>query len=251
MPPCLSPGGPPIRRLCRASFLLPAVFLLGITAALGAGPSAEAPPRPEDLIASLQKKYEATRTLAAELDQENELRSLGQTTRSRGTVHLEKPGRIRVEYTEPEAQLIVADGNQLWVYTPRLKQVIASGIGGAPSAPFLFLAGRGELSQTFEVKVEDYGTPPRAEGAWRAGQPHRLSLTPRQPQAGFQQMWIEVDPQSFQITALEYTDPLGNRSRMRFSRIREGESLPASLFQFEVPQGAEVLRLPGQGAPGR
>ena len=156
-----------------------------------------------------------------------------------------------MEYTEPEKQLIVADGSRLWVYTPRLNQVIAGGMAGGPSTPFLFLAGKGDLRKSFELKVEEYGLLPRPDAVWKAGQPHRLSLRPREAGAGFARMWLEVDPQSFQITGLEYADPLGNLSRMRFMQIREGGELPASLFQFQVPDGVEVLRLPGAGSQGR
>ncbi|MBI3024665.1 MAG: outer membrane lipoprotein carrier protein LolA [Candidatus Tectomicrobia bacterium] len=207
--------------------------------------------RADALIASLQRKYETTGTLSADFEQENELRSLGRTTRSKGVLRLHKPGRIRVEYTEPEKQLIVADGSKLWVYTPRLKQVIVGEMAGGASTPFLFLAGKGDLRKGFEVEVEEFGLLARPDGVWKAGQPHRLSLKPREAQAGFQQMWLEVDPQSFRITGFEYTDPLGNRSRMRFVEIREGAALPASVFQFQAPQGVEVLRLPGAGSPGR
>lgn len=220
-------------------------------AAQGAEPPGSEASRADALISSLQRKYEATDTLAADFEQENELRSLGQTTRSKGVLRLHKPGRVRVEYTEPEKQLIVSNGSKLWVHTPRLNQVIESEMTQAPSTPFVFLAGKGDLRKSFEVKVEDFGVPPREEGPWKSGQPHRLSLKPRQPQPGFQQMWLEVDPKSFQITGLEYTDPLGNRSRMRFTNIQEGVKIPDSLFQFQVPQGAEMLRMPRPGAPSR
>ena len=216
---------------------------------------AEAPrgerPRADALIGSLQRKYEATVALEADFEQENELRSLGQTTRSKGKIWLRKPGRVRVEYIEPEKQLVVSDGSKLWVHTPKLNQVIESEVTSAPSTPFVFLAGKGDLRKSFDVKVEDFGLPPRQEGAWKAGQPHRLSLTPRQPQPGFKKMWLDVDPATFQITGVEYIDPLENRSRMRFSGIKEGGKIPDSLFQFQAPQGAEILRMPSPGAQSR
>lgn len=233
-----------------------ALLFLGIVLSIcPAAEGAETPrgeaSRADALIDSLQRKYEATETLGADFEQENELRSLGQTTRSKGVIRLHKPGRVRVEYTEPERQLVVSNGSKLWVHTPKLNQVIESEMTAAPSTPFVFLAGKGDLRKSFEVKVEDFGVPPRQDGAWKAGQPHRLSLAPRQPQPGFQKMWLEVDPVTFHITGLEYTDPLENRSRMRFLNIKEGGEIPGTLFQFQVPQGAEVLRMPSPGAQGR
>ncbi|HBK80543.1 MAG TPA: hypothetical protein DDZ83_12890, partial [Nitrospinae bacterium] len=76
--------------------------------------------RTTEIISRIQKKYEETRTLKANFEQENHLRSLGRITRSKGRIILYKPGRIRAVYTEPENQLIVSNGKRLWIHTPRL-----------------------------------------------------------------------------------------------------------------------------------
>ncbi len=205
--------------------------------------------RPKKIITRLQKKYEATRTLKARFEQENFLRSLGRTTRSKGHLLLNKPGRIRVEYLEPEPQLIVSSGKKLWIFTERLNQVIVSDIGGSGSAsvPLLFLAGKGNLAQEFRVELEDEGVPRRKEGVWRAAQPYRLSLTPNQASAGFRKMWLEVDSETFQIIGLDYVDALENKTQIRFFDIEEDVAVSPNLFQFKIPSGAEVLRVPNPG----
>ncbi len=253
--PEVEPGRPFLRSF-RRSGTRPRTLLLGAFLLLLAQGAASAPregggARPEEIVAHLQRKYEATRTLSADFEQENTLLSLGRTTRAKGSLLLSKPGRIRMEYTQPESQLIVSDGSRLWVYTARLKQAIVSEVEGAASTPLLFLAGKGDLRQSFRVEVEEVGAPRRAEGVWKAGHPHRLSLQPLEPNAGFRQMWLEVEPESFLITGLEYADALGNKSRLRFSNIREGAAVGADAFRFEVPPGVDVVRVPGQGRRSR
>ncbi len=236
----------------RPENLLGGILLVSLV--LWTGMAASAPPkkaagssRSREIVTRLQKKYEATVTLKARFEQENHLRSLGRTTRSKGRFLMSKPGRIRVEYKEPENQLVVSNGKKLWIYTERLNQVIVSDIGGSASVPILFLAGKGNLTQDFHVELEDEGVPERKEGVWKGGQPHRLSLIPKQASAGFRRMWIEVDPETFQITGLDYEDVLGNKTQIRFFDIEESAAIGDGSFQFKIPSGVEVLRAPGPG----
>ncbi len=227
-------------------FLVSLVFWAGVAASAPAKKAAESS-RSEEIVTRLQKKYETTRTLKARFEQENYLRSLGRTTRSKGRFLMSKPGRIRVEYVEPENQLIVSNGEKFWIYTERLNQVIMSDIGGSGSVPLLFLAGKGNLTEEFRVELEEEGVPKRKEGVWKAAQPYRLSLIPKQVSAGFKKMWIEVDPETFQITGLDYVDALSNKTQIRFFDIDESAPIGAGSFQFKIPSGVEVLRAPSPG----
>ncbi len=204
------------------------------------------PTRREIVVERLQRQYEKTQTLTADFEQENDLRSLGRKTRSRGRLSLSKPGRIRFEYFEPESQLLVSDGSRFWIYTPRLRQVILTNLSRMVSGPtpFLFLAGKGRLADSFRVELEEEGTPRRPGGVWKGGQPHRLFLAPRKRGRGPRRMWLEVDPETFHIVGFEFFDSMGNGTRIRFWNIKEGIKLSPETFQFEVPSGVDVVRAP-------
>ncbi len=200
----------------------------------------------ERIIGALQKKYEALASLRASFEQENEFKSLGQTTRSSGQLLLSKPSKLRVEYTSPDKQILVSDGITLWLYTARFNQVVVSKIEriGLGATPLLFLAGRGNLRKNFNILVEEVGVAKRSEGIWRAGQPHRIRLEPKFPGASFRRMWMEVEPESFRILALAYVDALGNKSRLRFSNVKEDISVTGGEFSFVAPPQVEVLHMP-------
>ena len=54
-------------------------------------------------------------------------------TRTQGTFYLKKPGRFRWDYNEPDEQQIIADGDNIWLLEPDLKQVSVQGQESAPA----------------------------------------------------------------------------------------------------------------------
>ncbi len=202
----------------------------------------------EKIIAALQKKYEALESLQAAFEQKNELKSLGRTTRSKGHLSWKKPGKLRMEYVEPERQVLVSDGRSFWLYTARLKQVMVSRNGGFGfgTTPLLFLSGKGNLKRNFFVAVEEVGIARRSGGIWKAGQPHRIRLEPRSTGASFRRMWIETEAENFRILTLAYIDNFGNKSHLRFSNVKENVRITQEEFRFIVPPNAEVLQMPSQ-----
>ena len=125
------------------------------------------------IITALQEKYEALESLQASFEQKNELKSLGRTTSSSGSLSWRKPGKLRMEYAKPEKQVLVSDGSKFWLYTARLNQVMVSKTGGLGfgATPLLFLSGKGNLKRNFHVIVEEVGIARRSGGIWKAGQP--------------------------------------------------------------------------------
>src|SRR5689334_5113529 len=62
---------------------------------------------------------------------------------SSGRFFLQRPGRLRWDYEKPQMQVIVTDGQRLWVYDQELKQVTVKAIDAAIAAtPAMLLAGK-------------------------------------------------------------------------------------------------------------
>ena len=221
-------------------------FSFLLTFALGASIAEESRQKTEKIITTLQEKYEALESLQASFEQKNELKSLGRITTSSGRLAWKKPGKLRMEYVKPEKQVLVSDGRMYWLYTARFKQVIVSKTGGSGfgTTPLLFLSGKGNLKKNFHVTVEEVGVARRSGGIWRGGQPHRIRLEPKAAGASFRRMWVEVEPENFRILTLAYIDNIGNKSRLRFSDVKENVRIAGEKFQFVVPPNVEVLQMP-------
>src|SRR2546427_9865401 len=96
-------------------------LLLGLAFAAAPAPAADGALK--DALARLQSRYETTRTLTADFRQSVESPTLASPLESHGTLAFEKPNRMRWDYAAPDPQLIVGDGETLWISQPGDKQV--------------------------------------------------------------------------------------------------------------------------------
>jgi outer membrane lipoprotein carrier protein len=166
--------------------------------------------------------------------QEAHIASLDKRDVSRGRVVMQRPGRMRWEYIEPEARVIVLDQETLRVYTPSEAQLqIVSAAGGAFSPTALgFLLGEGDLradfsSETLEVAGRD-----------EVG----LKLRPR-GDAAFEHLEMWLEPESHQLRESVVVDVFGNRTSVRFDEITENAGVDDGAFEIDVPEGTEVIDL--------
>src|SRR5580704_14348669 len=89
----------------------------------------------------LQTKLNAIRSMTANFNQVVKAKNR-EVSRSSGIMALERPGRFRWQTKSPMEQLVVADGQKMWIYDVDLEQVTVKkqgkGLGGTAA---LFLSG--------------------------------------------------------------------------------------------------------------
>jgi outer membrane lipoprotein carrier protein len=150
-------------------------------------------------------------------------------SQSRGTFALSRPGKFRWQYTHPNRQLIVADGERVWIYDEDLKQVTVkaqtAALAGSPAA---FLLGQGDLGAAFTLA--DGG---QSDGlAW-------VAATPKARDSGIQSMRVGMAQN--QLRRMEIVDALGNKSVISFTDVQRGAKLDAADFSFTPPKGVDVV----------
>ncbi len=189
----------------------------------------------DEVVRHLQAHYDATTDFTADVIHEIEMASLGKTTRSHGKVYFKRPGRMRWELTNQEEQLIIADGDSLWVYQPKDKQVYKASFSQAfrSTTPVSFLTGIGRLREDFEVS---------ADGS--SDDIVYLRLVPKKG-AEIGTLRLGIDRNTYDVREAEIHDPLGNATRLTFSNIKRDVGLDDSLFHFTIPPGTEVIQAPG------
>jgi len=196
-------------------------------------PSSSQTPDLNTLIDKIQQTYEHTSALTADFVQVATLTSLNRQQTSSGRVYIEKPHAIRWEYTQPDAQTILYNGTTLRVYTPKRHQLLQSVVdeNNRTNVALLFLAGIGKLRDAFEVTPLSRHEPQLAY----------LVLVPRSSQAGFSELHIAVNTQSFFVEKLLIHDSIGNITEIRLSSLKVHTMLPAKTFELALPPDTEIL----------
>lgn len=148
---------------------------------------------------------------------------------SRGSFVFQRPGRFRWTYEQPYEQVLVSDGQRLWLYDRDLNQVTVRKLAASlPASPASILFGANDFEREFEV-AED-GT---ADGlAWIAARPRTRDTTFERIRIGFK----EGLP-----AAMELVDSFGQTSRLAFSKLERNPRIEAETFRFVPPKGADVL----------
>lgn len=99
----------------------------------------------------------------------------------------------------------------------------------------LFLVGKGNIGQDFEVESELETQPLQAGN-------RVVRLTPKQPQGQFSHVILEIDPSDYLIQRLIVVEPIGVRNEYILNNLQENRRIPDRQFEFKIPDQVEVLR---------
>ena len=172
------------------------------------------------------------KSATARFDQEVYDRNGKVVERASGTFAFARPGRFRWTYEKPHKQLLVGDGQKLWIHDPDLNQVTVKRIDQAiSSTPAALLAGKDEITRLFTLR--DGGS---------AGGLNWVEATPKAQDTGFER--VRLGLQGRTLAAMELHDQLGGRTRLSFSELKANASIPPDTFTFKPPAGADVLEDP-------
>lgn len=155
---------------------------------------------------------------------------------SQGRVALSAPRQFRWEYADPFPQLIVADGDHVWIYDPDLEQVqVRMQSHEEQQSPLAALIDPGELDRQFTVT--DGGT---GEGAaW-------VVLTPKGEDAQFDSARLGFA--GGQLQRMQMKDGLGQTTDITFEGWKRNPAFEAAAFSFTPPEGVDVIGEVASGA---
>ncbi len=195
------------------------------------------------VLVEIQSRYEKTNDLEASFLQEYVGKVMMRPQRGEGKVYFKKKGMMRWEYRVPNQKLI-SNGLTLWYYQPEENQVFVSDIGKVlkEKTPLAFLAGEGDLSRDFTL-LNPSDPISQKEGNFI------LELVPKEPYATLAKLVLAIDKKTYYVVQADVFDELGNVTRTRFIDIKTNVDLPNSFFQFNIPAGAEVLKMQGSSSP--
>ena len=152
-----------------------------------------------------------------------------QVLSSAGTFYLQRPGRFRWTYNDPEGQFVIADGSRVWLYDAELQQVSHQPQEDAlRGTPALLLSSNGPADEHFEVI--DLGSKVGLE--W-------VELLPRSEESEI--IKVQVAFRGEQLDRLEMVDSFGQVTRFQFAQLKRNPQLDPALFRFKAPPGTDIL----------
>lgn len=196
--------------------------LLALTSIALAAPSGEA--RLKDYLKGLN-------TLTSEFHQYTLSADGGRMIESEGTFYLQRPGRFRWEYRAPMEQVIVADGDRVWLHDIELDQIShqsqSSALDGTPAQ---LLASNEPIDRHFEIVTWDPG-----DGRdW-------VELQPKKADGQVTRIRIGFIGEALDTLLME--DSFGQITRFSFLDTKRNPKLDAKLFKLDRPIGGDFLEI--------
>jgi outer membrane lipoprotein carrier protein len=146
-----------------------------------------------------------------------------------GRLYLQRPGKFRWDYSQPSAQLVLADGKQIWFYDKDLAQANVRDMDTSlASTPASLLSGSGSVSTQFNVTALGLS----AGLQW-------FQLVPKHADTDFQLVRIGFD--KGELRSMFLADKLNQITQLTFSNSKRNVPLAPDLFSFTPPPGVDVI----------
>lgn len=160
---------------------------------------------------------------------------------TQGRLWAQRPDRFRWEVDSPFAELLVGDGETLWLWDPDLEQVTVRPYDERLQAtPARLLSGAvDDLLEAFDVD-----RLPGSDGSVR------FTLWPRSQDALFERLELHFEGDEPRFMVIH--DGLGQRTDVELIDVALEFDPDPERFRFDIPDGADVLHDgpdPGSGQP--
>ncbi len=181
-------------------------------------------------IAQLRKLLAPVQTMAGDFEQRITDAEGGTVQSSQGHFLMQKPGMLRWETMAPYSQLLVANGEKLWLYDPDLEQVTIKKVDQTiQQTPAAIISGDVEqLQKTYKISLVSSSAN---EEIYR--------FVPQAAKGEFESLLLVFKGAT--LSTLEVHDSLGQTTAINFTQIHINPMITADMFVFIPPPNTDVL----------
>ena len=146
-----------------------------------------------------------------------------------GQMVLQRPGLFRWHTDPPLEQLLISNGEKVWLYDPDLLQVTVQKMDQRLThTPALLLSGDvSKISENFSITYKEGG--PVID----------FILTPTAKDTLFDTLRLSF--RNGVINDMQLLDAVGQRTNILFMGVKVNEPVDASQFVFDAPTGVDVI----------
>ncbi|MFI8482775.1 outer membrane lipoprotein chaperone LolA [Pseudomonas sp. NPDC078700] len=147
-----------------------------------------------------------------------------------GELSLKRPGLFRWHTDAPQEQLLVSNGQKVWLYDPDLEQVTIQKMDQRLThTPALLLSGDvSKISESFDISYKE------------AGNVVDFTLKPKSKDTLFDNLRLSF--RSGVVNDMQLIDSIGQRTNILFLNVKMNQPIKESEFTFDVPKGADVIQ---------
>lgn len=196
------------------------------------------PPDVQRLLLRAEAAYASLVSLEATFEQSVDVPLLEKSRWGTGSWYQKGPGRFLMDFSDPEGDVIVSDGNWVWFYHPSThpRQVIRSDIDATPAG-----SGIADLQgRIFSDARDSYAAEYAGEEIIDGYRAHQIVLVPLGVSPyGRIRVWIDAD--SFLVRRFEIYERNETLRDIRLRDLRPNIAIADSLFRFEPPDDVDVF----------
>ncbi len=180
-------------------------------------------------------------SLTADMDHIKYTAVVQDTSTESGQIYVRKDAKMRIDFTAPDPRTILRNGDNLWIYTPKINRVEEYNLGKNRSTADQYLAlGFGTRSENLQ---KNYDITLTGEEELDGHKTAILTLVPKSEDVRKQitkiDMWI--DESSWLPIQQKFYEPgSGDYFMSRFKNVMKNLKIPESKFKPDWPKGTKV-----------
>jgi outer membrane lipoprotein carrier protein len=180
-------------------------------------------------VARLTYLLSQAQTLTARFSQLTLDGSGTQLQETAGELSLKRPGLFRWHTDAPQEQLLVSNGQKVWLFDPDLNQVTIQTLDQRLThTPALLLSGDvSKISDNFEISHKEGGSVVD------------FILKPKAKDSLFDNLRLSF--RNGVINDMQLIDGSGQRTNILFLSVKMNQPLDAAQFSFQPPADADVI----------
>lgn len=191
--------------------------------------TAAAPSAGADLFDDLYQRGQTLngdlRTFTAAFSETTSSALLTKPLVARGTVAVERPGRVALHYSDPDRRLVLIDNERMILSWPARDISQSRDIGAAQARvrKYFVDSSARELRSHFDIQAE--------EAADRKA--YRITMVPRRKQIkeGLARLVLTIDEKTLLLSAMTMAFPNGDTKEMSFTDVTTNAVLDPALFK--------------------
>ena len=190
----------------------------------------------KNLLQLIQKQYQSIRSFSGRFVQSSH-RADSETgpKKAEGLVSYKRPGKMRWLYEAPEEQLLVTNGQTMWLYDPLLENVTVQKLEKITEGTALsFLLGFGNLQTDFIHRGITKNLLNGQDGLI-------LELEPKKSTANLAFIQLNVHPETYNLQTIALMDQQNNYRTIQLKNVKYNLEIQDSYFEFKVTNDMELI----------